>query len=507
MDAAASHEPGGRLTVKGTLPLRLTLAPADTGAPVGVVRQEGDTLGLAVRADSFDIAFFEPFLPEGTAEELAGRLLVDGQVSGTMEAPRAAGTVAVRGFEATLPALGVSYQRGELLGRLADDRLAVERLHLVSDNDGDLTVTGNIRLTPLTDPALELDAVLRDFRVSHSATLRTIASGKLRLEGTAAVPVMTGALSLGRTDIITGTETAAAANVEEVELTEEDLTRLAREFGPSVLARAEEGPGLVERFRLDLDVRLPRRIWFRQRGNMKSDIEIFGRVRVRQEPGEEMGFFGEVEVVPGRGFLELYGREFRLQQGDITLAGPADAVVLDVTAQYQVPTQADPGDDGILIDVNAAGRPDSLALTFTSEPTMSQEDIVSYIATGRPASENPLAGDGGGDGPGAAEAGAEVALGRLSESVAGAAGEALGLDVFQIRQDGLRGLTLTAGRYIASRWFLSLQQPIQLSSGAQQTAGLGPGFELEYSARRWLRANLRAGNVPPRFFLRGRHAF
>ena len=139
---------------------------------------------------------------------------------------------------------------------------------------------------------------------------------------------------------------------------------------------------------------------------------------------------------------------------------------------------------------------------------MSEDDIVSYIVTGRPASENPLASEETGDGPGAAEAGAEVALGRLSESVAGAAGEALGLDVFQIRQDGLRGLTLTAGRYIASRLFLSLQQPIQLSGAAQRSSSaLGPGFELEYTARRWLRANLRGGNLPPRFFLRGRYAF
>ncbi|HEX6104204.1 MAG TPA: translocation/assembly module TamB domain-containing protein [Gemmatimonadales bacterium] len=508
VEAAAAPRDGGRATVTGTLPMRLTLAPADTASAVGITRLERDTLGLVVRADSFDLAFFEPFLPEGTAERLQGGLIADARVSGTMERPLAEGSVAVRGFEATLPTIGVEYEQGELDARLADDRLALERLRIVTDNDGELTATGNVGLAPLTDPTLDLTAELREFRVSHSATLRTIASGRLRLEGTVAAPVMTGSLELGRTDIYSGTESASANNVEEVELTAEDLRALAREFGPSVLARAQEGPGLVDRFRLDLDVRMPSRVWFRQRGNMKADIEIFGRVKVRQEPGEPMAFFGEVQTVPGRGFLELYAREFRLQEGDITLAGPAESVVLDVTAQYQVPTQADPGDDGILIDVHATGRPDSLTLDFSSEPTMSEDDIVSYIVTGRPASENPLASQETGDGPGAAEAGAEVALGRLSESVAGAAGEALGLDVFQIRQDGLRGLTLTAGRYIASRLFLSLQQPIQLSGAAQRSSSaLGPGFELEYTARRWLRANLRGGNLPPRFFLRGRYAF
>ncbi len=507
IDAAASHGRGGRLNLSGTLPLRLTLAPKDTASSVGVTRQPDDTLGLVIRADSFDLAFAESFLPKGTAEELVGHVAADGRISGTMKSPVVAGTVLVTGFGASLPTLGVRYQKSELAGRLSGDRFQLERLHLVTDNDGELTVQGNVTLSPLDDPSLDLTADLREFRVSHSATLRAIASGKLRLEGTAAKPVMTGALELGRTDVYTGTETAAASGVEEVQLSPADLQRLAREFGPAVLARANEGPGLVDRFKLDLDVRLPQRVWFRRRETPKMDIEIAGRMKVKQEPGQPMQFFGKVEPLPGRGSIELYGRSFRLLDGEIALDGPAEATTLDVRVEYQVPTQADPGDDGILINVAATGRPDSLKLDFTSEPTMSQDDIVSYIVTGRPSSENPLAGGGGG-GESAGEVGADIALTRLSESVSGAAGEALGLDVFQIRQDGLRGLTLTAGRYVASRVFLSLQQPIQLTSEAQSAGStFGPGFELEYTARRWLRANLRGGNVPPRFFLRGRYAF
>ena len=176
-----------------------------------------------------------------------------------------------------------------------------------------------------------------------------------------------------------------------------------------MLARANEGPGLVDRFKLDLDVRLPRRVWFRRRETPKMDIEIAGRMKVKQEPGQPMQFFGKVEPLPGRGSIELYGRSFRLLDGEIALDGPAEATTLDVRVEYQVPTQADPGDDGILINVAATGRPDSLKLDFTSEPTMSQDDIVSYIVTGRPSSENPLAGGGGG-GESAAEVGADIAL-------------------------------------------------------------------------------------------------
>jgi autotransporter translocation and assembly factor TamB len=221
-----------------------------------------------------------------------------------------------------------------------------------------------------------------------------------------------------------------------------------------------------------------------------------------------MQFFGRVQPLPGRGTLDVYGREFQLTGGDIRLAGPVDSTMLDVTAQYRVPTQGGPEDEGVLIDVAAKGHPDSLSLEFTGDPTMSQEDMLSYIVTGKPASDNPLAQTTGSS-ESAGEQGAAVALSGLTQSLSTAAEEELGLDVFQIRQEGLHGLTLTAGRYVGSSVFLSMHLPIELGGTAQQTPGasLGPSFELEYAAKPWIRADLRGGNVPPRFTLRSRYAY
>jgi autotransporter translocation and assembly factor TamB len=300
----------------------------------------------------------------------------------------------------------------------------------------------------------------------------------------------------------------ASASVEKVELTPEDLRQLARHFGPAALARVDDSPGLVDRFHLDLNLRLPRRVWFRKKGSPKADIELSGGIRVRQEAGEPLQFFGRVEPIPGRGTLDVYGREFRLTGGNIVLAGPTDSTRLDITAQYRVPTQGGSEDEGVVVDLAARGRPDSLALEFTADPPMSQDDMISYIVTGRPASDNLLAEQSAGE-ESAGEMGAQVALSGLSESLSDVAEEQLGLDVFQIRQEGLHGLTLTAGRYVGSRVFLSLHLPIELGSRAQQAPGasLGPSFELEYAARRWIRANVQGGNVPPRFTLRSRYAY
>lgn len=503
VDASAAHRAGGRLNVNGTLPWRLTLVPEDTASAVGVAREAADTMVLAVRADSFDLALFQAFLPEETASGLTGDLAVDLRVGGTPDEPRASGTVDLRDMEVELTALGVTYSEGRLAGRLSGDRFALDTLRVITGEEEELFASGSIGLEPLADPTIDLTARLTDFRIADSDALSSTASGELRLGGTAAKPSLTGDLTLGRTDIFVGGATGAA--VEEVELTPADRQQLAQRFGPGALAGADEGPSVVDRFLIDLDIRFPRRVWVRKASSPSLDIELAGRINVRQQPGEEMRFFGQVEPVPGRGEMDVYGRTFELVDGSINLQGPAEATTLDVTAQYQVPTQGDPDDEDVLINVQATGQPDSLKLDFSAEPSMPEDDIISYILTGRPASDNPLAGQGGEGGLDASQ----MAIGQLAGTLGGAAGEELGFDVFQIRQEPTRGLTLTAGRYLASRLFVSLQQPLGIGPSADQQddGATGPGFELEYSLNRWLRSTLRGGSLSSALLLRGRYAF
>ncbi|MEP7175239.1 MAG: translocation/assembly module TamB domain-containing protein [Gemmatimonadales bacterium] len=503
--AAATPTTGGALTVDGTLPYRLTLVPQDTAAAVGSEALEADTVSLAVRADSFDLALFEPLLPEDVARGLHGLLRTDARIGGTMRAPKATGTVALTGAEVELPSVGVTYERGELAGRLQEDALRIDRLLLFTDKEDSLAATGTILLKPLSEPGLDLAATLAHFRLVHTDQLRTAASGRLQVGGTLLAPTLRGNLELDRTDFFIGSE-AAQANVEQVELTPAELRDLARDFGPSVLGREKETPGLMDRVKLDLAIQMPRQVWIRRTSSPRTDIELSGNVRVTQEPGQEMRFFGHLEPVPGRGTLELSGRQFRLTDGDINLAGPVDSTKLDVNASYQVPTSGGGNDEGVVINVHAKGRIDSLALDFTSDPTMSSDDILSFIVTGKPTSDNPLfEGQGGGGG----NTGEQMALGTLTDAISNAAGQGLGFDVFQIRQEPTRGLTLTAGRYLSSRLFLNLQLPLQLGTQSEQAvrSSLGPGFELEYSLSRWLRANLQGGSLSPGLLLKARRAY
>jgi translocation and assembly module TamB len=501
LDAVAAANEGGFLTVNGTLPIRFALTPEDT---IDIERGSMRAVKLRALSDSFGLAFFNPLLPPDAIRDLEGRLELDMRFGGSLDEPSADGSFALDSAGATLPAIGVTYRNGTARGRLAGDRLTLSKAQLFSGKEEWLSVSGSASLRPLDDPALDFAADLTDFRVSGSKQLRSTASGRVRLAGTVTEPVLTGKVVLGRTDLFVGTG-AAAIQVEDVELTQEDIRQVTRYFGSAAIRQAKDAPGLIERFRIDLGVRMPRRVWVRRRSTPKMDIELSGSITVRQQPGEEMEFFGQVEPVPGRSVIEISGREFRIIGGDVFLEGPVAATRLDVDAEYQVPTVGNADDDGVIITVHASGHPDSLGLDFSADPSMSRDDIVSYIVTGRPASDNPLAGSAVAGG----NLGEQIAFGALGEAVSTRAGEGLGFDVFQIRQEGTRGLTLTAGRYLASRLFLNFQLPLQLGGESRTDPGatLGPGFELEYTARRWLRAGIRGGSISPGFNLRARYAY
>ena len=500
IDAAAIPATGGKVTVTGMLPYRFNLAPADTSENIGIERASVDTLDLRVRADSFDLSLFGPLLPPDAAKDVVGLFVANAHIGGKLDAPRAEGAFALNGAGITLPALGVSYSRGQLAGRIEGEDLQVERLRLTTGKREELTGHGVIHLRPLNDPGLDLESQLTNFRISNSPTLQSSASGKLSVKGTVNHPSVTGALNLGRTDVFVGAA-AAAAKVEKVELSAEDMRRLTRDFGPAVIEDTQRPASLMSRASLDVNLRMPRRVWIRRRKSPEMDIELSGQMRMKQEPGGDMQFLGKVGPVPNRGTLDLSGRTFRITGGDIYLNGPIDSTRLDVTADYQVPTQGGGTDEGVLITVAAKGRMDSLGLDFTSDPSMSQEDILSYIVTGHPASDNAWLEGGGG-----ATSGTQMAFGQLSEAIAGAAGRGLGFDVFQIKQ-GTSGMNLTAGRYLSNRFFLTLKLPLGSTTTTVPGTTLGPGFELEYTARRWLRADLRGGSLPPGFSFSGRHAY
>ena len=135
-------------TLAGLLPWRLTLIPEDTAATVGFAREPADTMALTVRADSFDLAFFQPLLPEETAQDPTGGLVVDMRIIWTPDQPRASGSVDLRGLSVTLPTLGATDSEGQPPAACKGETFDIDSLRLRTDDEEELLASGTVLLPP-----------------------------------------------------------------------------------------------------------------------------------------------------------------------------------------------------------------------------------------------------------------------------------------------------------------------------------------------------------------------
>jgi translocation and assembly module TamB len=106
---------------------------------------------------------------------------------------------------------------------------------------------------------------------------------------------------------------------------------------------------------------------------------------------------------------------------------------------------------------------------------MDTRNILSYLATGRPADQ--LLSGGGENGSFARQ----VALGQASNFVENLAASELGLDVVRVELRTSGASYLTVGRYFTPRFFVSIEQPVATSNlGDLQTTQYLPDLTLEY---------------------------
>jgi hypothetical protein len=104
--------------------------------------------------------------------------------------------------------------------------------------------------------------------------------------------------------------------------------------------------------------------------------------------------------------------------------------------------------------------------------------------------------------------GSAAALEQLVGAAQGLTEGKVPLDVFQIRQDGARGITIVAGNYISNRLYVGVRQPLLFQQGTQATTyDTGTQGEFEYEAAPWLFLNFLGGADRVMLFCKSRYVY
>lgn len=492
------------LTAQGTIPFRLSLTGEGSGAPAD------QTMGLDIRARAFSVDWIAPFLRPLGVQTFDAELTADARLEGTMADPSLTGSASLARGRLEIPEQGVSYTdvHGDL--EFAGDRIHVPSLTATAE--GTAEIQGDVVLAPLDRPSFDLQAHFHRFEAVDNAWTHLRVNADLTVSGDVVEPRVTGSAQVENTDIYAD-QVGEGQSVRPVELTQEDYRMLASYFGyrPSESNAVQRDPMLG--WGIDMSLDIGNDVWVRRRTQPEMRVQVDGSLDVRKESGDSLQLFGTVEAVTGRSYFEQFGRRFTIADGTVTFNGSPTDWRIDAGARYDVPSSRDPNRSEATITLDVSGRADDLSLTLGSEPSMENADILSYLATGRPAAsaaEFGNAGSSSGSG-GVLGAGEEFALGRVAGVLEETAEEAVGLDVVEIRQNGLKGATLVAGRYVNPRLFVGFQQPLTLSARSEETASdpssLGTKVEIEYTWYRWLLVHVQGGQSTLRLFFRTKYAY
>jgi autotransporter translocation and assembly factor TamB len=341
-------------------------------------------------------------------------------------------------------------------------------------------------------------AVLVDTR-----DMRIAVSGDARMEGTITAPVVRGRLRFGGCRYVVPQDAFAAGSRSAIRLTPGELRELEETF----TYVGTTTPGAVAAFydRADLDLALvfERNNWVSQTTPPRFSAEITGEVQLKKPPRGELSLAGRLEPTPRRGFVEQFGRTFDLAGGEVLLNGGMKAHTMDIRADYgNRGGGSSSGESDVIVHLDLQGRFDEMRLILSSEPALSETDIVNYIATGR----TPTARVGGTQDSqsSAASLGRDIGLSQVTGALEGPAKQTVGLDVLKVRYDAIEGATLVAGRYMAPQVYVGFQQPLQAMDTTNENNGeqYQTRVELDYAAYRWLALNVQAETSLMRTFLR-----
>jgi hypothetical protein len=435
--------------IDGTIPFLLDLKQISLVDP-----GEDDEISVRMKTDEFNIAAFNEFLDPAFLRNLRGRLNSEIDIRGTISEPVVSADVRLNNGAVVLIENNValtnirtemSFRRGEL---------TINRMS--AESAGSFDLTGTVTFNGLEPGEMDLRANTRNFRVYNTRDLNALITTNTRLTGDVRSPKLSGELKIERGHIYL--DNFGERTLEDVVLEDEE----------------EESDLFAEIFdatTIEYTLEMDRRFWVRNRSRPEMALELQGSLEVVKYPGEDIQLFGTMGT--SQGYAQQLGKRFDLERGDILFSGPADNPKLNIRTIYQLRKPEE-----IKIWYEIGGTVEDPEFTYSSEPVMELQDIISYTLFGRPFHalqgwERTVAG-GSGEGSSATDIAMDILLDRVETLAA----DRLGIDVIEIdntRQGSSSGMTIKAGKYMTDRLFLAILQELGGSTNSQ--------FIIEYLLR------------------------
>jgi autotransporter translocation and assembly factor TamB len=385
---------------------------------------ESAGFNLAVHSDGVDLSPLTSLSSE--IEKSSGLLVVDVRASGTFGSPRAEGQITLKDGVFKIKSLQNELKVVNALIEL-DGQKGYLRQAEIDSGKGKGTFEGQIDVSSL---AYDLNGNMKNFLLRPKRITAEI-TGDLDLKGEGTKVEIGGKVTVAKARITLPKQ--EEKQIEEIKYVDEDKD----EF---VVGSGGQTDYFKENVALNLAIRMRKNNWVKGRG---ANIELKGDLDIYKKYGQDVRIAGTITTV--RGTYETLGKLFRIQEGTVNFTG-AEKInpLLDITALYRV--------SSVQIYVNISGTAEKPVLKLTSNPDMTETDIISYIVFGAPSDQI-----GSGDRASIQGVATGVAGGIAAAQLEKLLGSKLSLDVVSVG-GGTSGPQLEVGKYLTQDLYIAYER-------------------------------------------------
>lgn len=435
----------GHWQLRAALPLVRGAGEGDNAGAGWSIQPDAPISGR-VRISVPDLSWVGPAVDSNFTS--GGRLEVDGELAGTLSAPRTRGQIQGSDLALSLLDQSVTLHKGTLAARFDQEILHLDRLEFLApqapparaaklagvpatSDPGRLTASGTIDLAKRSG---QIAAEISRLPLAQRADRWIVASGK----GSASL--VGDLLTLGA-HVTADAGFLAQATSGHPQLAD-DVTIVGRAPAPRRGLRidSEIAFDLGEHFHL-------------RAGGLEARLS--GQLRLRGEPGRPLRASGAIAT--NDGLFDAYGQRLTVERGIVNFQGPLDNPGLNVLAVRK----------GLAVEAGVAvsGTAQRPVVRLVSTPAVPDPEKLSWIVLGR-------VPDAGGTDSSLLLAAAGAILGGQGDGITGQLAQALGVDELALRQakDGepLNSQILTLGKRLSARAFLSYEQGLSAAAGVMK---------------------------------------
>ncbi|KQT45871.1 hypothetical protein ASG47_13070 [Devosia sp. Leaf420] len=320
--------------------------------------------GLAVSlTGSAPLALANRFVAD-RGGQLSGTANFNADVSGSISAPQFGGSVSVAGAGYIDPELNLRLTGITGRASLAGTQARIENLSANLSTGGSASASGTVGISGQF-PA-DLSVSINSARYSDGEIFLATVSGGLRLTGNLlGTPLLAGNVTIENANITVpegfggGTPLIDVRHINTPPAVSQTLQR-ARIDAAGAPVPQTRSAGLL----LDVNVNAPNQIFIRGRG---LDAEVGGSVRLAG-PLNNIQPVGAFSLERGR--LSVLGQRLDFETGTVTLVGD-----LDPQLYFVARTEG----DNITVFVTISGRASAPDVSFSSNPSLPQDEVLSRL--------------------------------------------------------------------------------------------------------------------------------